>query len=422
MKSMSQEKIKAIKGTNDILPGEVEIWQRIEAVVREKAELYGYSEIRTPIFEETGLFARSIGEDTDIVGKEMYTFRDLGERSLTLRPEGTASVIRAFIEHALDQRGLPQKLWYSGPMFRQERPQKGRQRQFHQFGVEAVGAKSPLMDAEVMILFDDIAGKLGLGERVYLLNSVGGAESRSRYREALVVFLASVQEQLCEDCWRRMLTNPLRVLDCKVPGCRDAIHGSPDVPRTIEYLTESDRAHYGEVKNCLESRGIEFTEDYSLVRGLDYYTGAVFEMQCKGLGAQSTVMGGGRYDNLVKELGGPDMPAVGFACGMERLILAIQAAGVAAVEKKSIPVFIATTRPEHRLTAVTYLSTLRNLGYAADMDYLDRSLKAQMKTASRLQARYVLIVESDGDLVTVRDMELSEQKSMTFEEFIQRVR
>jgi len=303
-------------------------------------------------------------------------------------------------------------------MFRQERPQKGRQRQFHQFGVESVGAKSPLMDAEVMILFNDIAEKLGIGERVYLLNSVGGTESRSRYREALVVFLASVHDQLCEDCWRRMLNNPLRVLDCKVPGCRDAVHGSPDIPHTTEYLTESDLSHFEEVKNCLENCKIEFTEDYSLVRGLDYYTGTVFEMQCKGLGAQSSVMGGGRYDNLVKELGGPDMPAVGFACGVERLILAVQAAGAVSGQKKPVPVFIATTGPEHRLAAVSYLSKLRNLGYYTEMDYLDRSLKSQMKTASRLQARYVLIVESAGGRLTVRDMELSEQKSITFDEFM----
>jgi histidyl-tRNA synthetase len=410
--------IKAIKGTMDILPGVVELWQKVESVLRECAEIYGYSEIRTPTFEDTSLFARSIGEDTDIVGKEMYTFHDMGDRSLTLRPEGTAPVIRAFIEHSLDQKGLPQKLWYSGPMYRQERPQKGRQRQFHQFGVEAVGSKSAYMDAEVMIFFNDIAGKLGLGERVYLINSVGGAESRKSYRDALGLFLSTVSDKLCEDCRRRMVTNPMRVLDCKVPDCRSVLQGSDNIPRTVDYLNDSDLSNYKEVIYCLESCGIEFKEDYSLVRGLDYYTGTVFEMQCKGLGAQSAVMGGGRYDNLLKELGGPDLPAVGFACGIERLILAMQEAGKNNIEKKLLKVFIATALPEYRMIAFKYLSMLRNIGYSSEMDYLDRSMKAQMKTANRLQARYVLIIESTGGNVTIRDMSLSEQRTMTFEQFL----
>ncbi|MFA6471422.1 MAG: histidine--tRNA ligase [Candidatus Latescibacterota bacterium] len=418
---MAIEKIKAVKGTCDILPGEVELWQRIEEVVRERTEIYGYSEIRTPIFEDTSLFARSIGEDTDIVGKEMYTFHDLGNRSLTLRPEGTASVIRAFIEHSLDQKGLPQKLWYCGPMFRQERPQKGRQRQFHQFGVEVVGSKSPLVDAEVMILFDDIAKKLGIDDRVYLVNSVGGAESRRRYKVALVDFLTGVEEQLCDDCKRRMVTNPLRVLDCKVPGCRTVIHDSDSMPRTVEYLMDDDCSDYEEVKRCLITSGIEFKEDFSLVRGLDYYTGTVFEMQCKGLGAQSAIMGGGRYDNLLKDLGGPDLSSVGFACGIERLILAMEFSGTSSIGKKPVSVFIATNQTEYRIAAMNYLSVLRNLGYVSEMDYLDRSMKAQMKTADRLQSRYVLIIESSDDRITVRDMSHSEQKTMTFEQFLKTI-
>ncbi len=414
------EKIKAVKGTADILPGEVEIWQRIETAVREIAEIYGYSEIRTPIFEETGLFARSIGEDTDIVGKEMYTFRDKGDRSLTMRPEGTASVIRAFIEHSLDQRGLPQKLWYCGPMFRQERPQKGRQRQFHQFGVEAVGSPSPLMDAEVMILFDAIAARLGLDRRLYLINSVGGAESRIRYRDALVEYLRNVQEHLCEDCLRRMETNPLRVLDCKVPGCREVIQGSAEVPHTVDYLTGTDRAHFEELKDTLARRGVRFREEFTLVRGLDYYTGPVFEMQYEGLGAQSALMGGGRYDNLVRELGGPDLPAVGYACGMERLILAMQAAGTPGSVQRAVQVYVIASQSEVKPEAADYLYALREKGFSAEMDFQDRSMKAQMKSAARTNSRYALIVEPEG-MVTVRDMVKSEQSAMTFDAFLRMI-
>jgi histidyl-tRNA synthetase len=414
------EKIKAVKGTVDILPGEVEIWQRIETAVREVSEIYGYSEIRTPVFEDTGLFARSIGEDTDIVGKEMYTFRDKGERSLTLRPEGTASVIRAFIEHSMDQRGLPQKLWYSGPMFRQERPQKGRQRQFHQFGVEAVGSPSPLMDAEVMVLFDAIAARLGLDKRLYLVNSVGGAESRARYRDALVKYLMSVRERLCEDCLRRMDANPLRVLDCKVPGCREVIQGAEGVPHTVDYLSEPDRAHFEELKENLSRSGVRFREEFTLVRGLDYYTGPVFEMQYEGLGAQSALMGGGRYDNLVRELGGPDLPSVGFACGMERLILAMQSAGTPGTAERRIQVYVIASQTEVKPAALKYLYALREKGISAEMDFQDRSMKAMMKSAARTNSRFALIVEPEC-MTTVRDMEKSEQSVMTFEAFLRMV-
>lgn len=412
------EKISAVKGTVDILPGEVEIWQRVESVVRDVSGIYGFSEIRTPIFEETGLFARSIGEDTDIVGKEMYTFRDKGDRSLTLRPEGTASVVRALIEHALDQRGLPQKLWYSGPMFRQERPQKGRQRQFHQFGVEAIGSPSPLMDAEVMIFFDEIAGRLGLANRFYLLNSVGGAESRVRYRDALGAFLSMREEALCEDCRRRRITNPLRVLDCKVPGCRAIIHESAELPKTVEYLTDADRGHYEGLKNALSARGVRFHEDHTLVRGLDYYTGPVFEMQYEGIGAQAAIMGGGRYDSLVGELGGPPLPAVGFACGIERLILAMKEGAATDANFHRSPVYLIAASPETLERTLGCLSAIRAAGFAAEMDYLGRSMKAQMKSAARLGARHVLIIEENTDAVTVRDMERSEQNSMTFQQFL----
>ena len=411
-------KIQAIKGTNDILPGVVEMWQYVEQVVRDTMARFGYSEIRTPIFEETGLFARSIGEDTDIVGKEMYTFRDMGDRSITLRPEGTASVVRAFIEHSLDQKGLPQKLWYIGPMFRQERPQKGRQRQFHQFGVEAVGSSSPMLDAEVMILFDTVCNELGLENRSILINSLGGTESRNNYREALVTFLDSVEDRLCENCRRRKSTNPLRVLDCKVPECRDAIHQSENLPHTVDYLTTEDRNNFETVRRYLDECNVNNTCDYSLVRGLDYYTGTVFEMQYTNLGAQNAIMGGGRYDRLIGELGGPDLPAVGFACGIERLILALQSANSMQDAAKSKQIYIVHVDGKLHSRALRYLQGIRNIGIPADMDFMGKSMKAQMKAASRYGATYAMIVEPEGNMVSVKDFGKSEQKTMSFDEFL----
>ncbi|MCE5249248.1 histidine--tRNA ligase [bacterium] len=417
--------LKAIKGTRDILPGETETWGRIEQVVRDTMAVYGYSEIRTPVFEETPLFARSIGEDTDIVGKEMFTFTDMGGRSLTLRPEGTASVVRAFIEHSLDQRGLPLKAWYMGPMFRQERPQKGRQRQFHQFGVEAIGSPSPLVDAEVMILFDRICDRLGLGKLTVSVNSLGGPESRGAYREALVSFLDTVHDRLCDDCRRRKTTNPLRVLDCKVPQCRDMLRESGGLPRTLDYLTAEDKAHFEQVCEFLGRNDVAFTRDCSLVRGFDYYTGTVFEVPYGGtgngqssIGAQSSIMGGGRYDRLVSELGGPDVPAVGFACGIERLILAMESAGTITAPVGTAFIYVVGTGAGSQERVMRHVQAIRELGIPADMDYMGKSMKAQMKTAARCGARYSVIVEPDGDAVTVRDMEKSEQNTMVFDDFI----
>ncbi len=412
------ESVKAIKGTYDILPDEVVYWQRVEAVVRETMGVYGYSEIRTPIFENTGLFARSIGEDTDIVGKEMYSFTDMGSRSLTLRPEGTASVVRAFIEHHLDQKGLPQKLWYQGAMFRQERPQKGRQRQFHQFGLEAVGSDSPLIDVEVMKLFDDIAAKLGLDDRVYSVNCLGGDESRSAFRKALTAFLDTVEGKLCDDCRRRKSTNPLRVLDCKVPSCREVLDNNSALPKTIDYLTEDDTSHFEHVKAGLDRLNVAYDVDVSLVRGLDYYTGTVFEMKYTGLGAQSAIMGGGRYDRLVGQLGGPKLPAVGCACGIERLILALKTVETNPPADGRVEVFIVNPDPSLADTALAYVHALRESGISADMDYLGRSMKAQMKAAAKSGAGFSVIIESENGMVSVKNMAASEQETMQFESFL----
>ena len=414
------DKIKAIKGTYDILPEDAEgYWQYIEEIVREVMRLYGYSEIRTPIFEDTALFKRSIGKDTDIVGKEMYTFTDMGKRSITLRPEGTASVVRSFNENHLDQKGLPQKLWYMGPMFRQERPQKGRQRQFHQFGVEAIGSFSPMLDVEVMILFDTIAERLGLTDRKFLINSHGGPESRETYRDALVEFLDTVEGKLCDDCRRRKVSNPLRVLDCKVQKCREVLDNAKDLPKPDLFLMEEDKAHFQNVIFKLQEFKIKYKIDYTLVRGLDYYTGTVFEMHYSGLGAQSAVMAGGRYDNLVGELGGKDLPAVGFACGIERLIIALRDIKPDLKGYREVDVLVICHDESYfRKKAMEYCFKLRDAGFSADMDFLDRSMKAQMKSISKFDAKYVVIVDRYEVMVSVKDLEKSEQKTMTFEEFL----
>jgi len=411
----NMNKINAIKGTYDILPDEVMYWQRIEKIIRDITALFGYSEIRTPIFEETGLFARSIGEDTDIVGKEMYSFYDMGKRSLTLRPEGTASVIRAFIEHSLDQKNLPQKLWYMGPMFRQEQPQKGRQRQFHQFGVEIIGSSLPVADSEAIVLFDRIAKEIGLKNRVFSINSIGSEESRKLYKTALSEFLDKYENGLCADCKRRRLTNPLRVLDCKKESCRKIISEN-SVPKTLDYLAINDRQHFETVIEYLERLNIRYKIDNFLVRGLDYYTGTVFEMESGAIGAQSAVMGGGRYDKLVGELGGSNVPSVGFACGMERLILASNAENEQQIIPDNLKYYVVIPEPSLFKKGLEYLGYLRNKGLSADMDMMGRSMKSQMKSASRLGVEFVLIVEQDEE-VSIREMSVSQQKRIGFEEF-----
>lgn len=423
------EPIHAIKGTTDILPGQVEIWQTIEKAVRKWMRVFGCEEIRTPVFEETRLFARSIGDDTDIVGKEMYTFTDMGGRNISLRPEGTASVIRAFIENSLDQRGLPQSLWYMGPMFRQERPQKGRHRQFHQFGAEVIGERgghvgpplqSPRVDADIMDLFNWISGDMGLSDRKYMINYIGGSESRARYKHAFVAFLDPLEQVLCPDCRRRKHTNPLRVLDCKVPSCRDAIHSAPNLPPIADALTSEDSLNYNAIKQHLDEYDIRYEEDPFLVRGLDYYTGIVFEMHYKGLGAQSAIMGGGRYDTLVKDLGGPDLPAVGFACGIERLMLAMRKAGLSKPEEH-IRVFVVNPPDAVNASPIVFscVREIRRKGFIALTDYQEgRSVKAQMRSASRANAHYVLFISDTKGNVEMRDMRNSMQKPMSFQQFL----
>lgn len=411
------------RGTEDIIAPESAEWQCLENLARELGRRYGYEEIRTPIFEHTELFARSVGETSDIVSKEMYTFTDRGGRSLTLRPEGTAAVVRAFLENRLYTRPLPVKLFYIGPMFRYGRPQAGRLRQFHQFGVELLGARDPAADAEVISLAMEFYNCLGLEGLELHLNSVGCPQCRPAYRKALLAYLGPRRERLCTDCLARHERNPLRVFDCKEEGCREVLRAAPLI---TEYLCPGCAAHFAAVKEVLQSLEIRYQEDPYLVRGLDYYTNTAFEIMVAGIGAQSSIGGGGRYDGLVEECGGPPTPAVGFATGLERVLLSLRAQEKQLPLPKERRVFVATASEAGRAVAVSLLGRLRRAGFTADKDYLGRSLKAQMKQADRWGAVVTVILGEDElaqGTATLRHMPTGQQERVAFdrvEEALQR--
>lgn len=410
--------IKAPRGTYDILPEEAVKWQWMEQIMKETAARFGYQEIRTPVFEHTELFQRGVGESTDIVTKEMYTFHDKSQRSLTLRPEGTASCTRALIEHSLYNGTLPIKWFYAGPMFRYDRPQTGRYRQFHQFGVEAFGSRSPFLDAEVLFLLVEILQGMGLSEYELHLNSVGCPLCREQYRQKLIDHMAPVKDKLCKDCQVRYLQNPLRVLDCKEATCHQAIINYPTL---IDNLCDDCRTHYGMVQQTLKDNGIEFVHDNNLVRGLDYYTNTAFEVHIPGIGAQSAVGGGGRYDGLVESIGGPSLPGIGFALGMERLLLAVDKLGCVSRAQQTVDVFLAVMQENLENQAASLLYKLRQQGLSADKDYNQRSGRAQMKLADKLGAKYVILLGEDeikGNFVTVRDMKSKEQWKIDYEGLI----
>ncbi|MBM4032180.1 MAG: histidine--tRNA ligase [Planctomycetes bacterium] len=386
--------IKAPLGTEDILPEQAALWQRVEAAARALFARFGYGEIRTPAFESTRLFVRSIGETTDIVEKEMYTFGE-GEDSLTLRPEATAPVVRAYLEHSLHRAKAFQKLYYIGPMFRHERPQAGRKRQFHQIGVEAIGATDPLLDAEVIALACHLFDELGISGYRVRLNAIGTPASRGGYRDLIKGALAAQAEKLCPDCRRRLDRNVFRVLDCKQEGCAAITR---TLPRILHHLPEPEQRHFARVAEALAAAKVPFEEDPYLVRGFDYYTGAVFEITHGALGAQDALCGGGRYDNLIADLGGPPLGAVGFAIGMERLLTALQATAQAP-EPSPLDLYVVTMGEAARLFAFRCVAELRRAGLAADTDYEGRSLKAQMRTADKLRARFVAVV-GDNELAS----------------------
>ncbi len=377
--------IKAIRGMRDLLPPETSRWQRVESVARQAFELYGYREIRLPLLERTELFARSIGEDTDIVAKEMYTFADRKGDSLTLRPEATASVLRAVLENGLDKGAGVKKLYTLGPMFRYERPQKGRYRQFYQINCEAYGVEAPELDAEVILLLLDILTRLKLGEMRLLINSLGCPECQVKFKAALGLFLIS-RAGLCDDCQRRRETNPLRVLDCKSVHCQAILK---DAPVIRDYLCPDCAAHFARVLELLQRFGVIYQEQPKLVRGLDYYTRTAFEVVAAGLGAQDAVAGGGRYNGLSQELGGPVLPAIGFAIGEDRLLEVLpQELG----QDRSFKVFLAALGDAARDKAFHLMQELRRCSLTAEMDLEGRSLKAQMTLADRYGATYAVIL------------------------------
>ena len=404
--------VKAPRGTYDIMPDDIYKWHQMEQIIRRTAATFGYTEIRTPIFEHTELFERGVGDTTDIVSKEMYTFQDRSHRSLTLRPENTASCVRAFIEHSIAGGVLPVKWYYMGPMFRYDRPQAGRYRQFHQFGVEAFGSNNPAMDAEVITLVLEILANLGLHEYELHLNSVGCPQCREVYRQKLIEHIRPAKDKLCVDCQNRFEKNPLRVLDCKVASCQEAIAGFPNM---CDYLCADCSEHYSRVRSILTEAGISYIHDNQLVRGLDYYTNTAFEIMIPIIGAQSSVAGGGRYNGLVKECGGPDMPGVGFAMGMERLLLAMNSQESAMTDPKQLDVFLALLDEKYETRAMNMLSGLRRAGIRADRDYNQRSIKAQMKYADKMGARLVLLLGEDEfqrGVVTIRDMQTRQQSEV----------
>lgn len=409
-------RIKAPRGTIDVFPEKPGVWQQLEETVRAVCRNAGYTEIRTPIFEHTELFQRGVGESTDIVEKEMYTFLDKGERSITLRPEGTAPVVRAYLEHKMWAGPQPVKVYYIGPMFRYERPQLGRLRQHTQFGVEALGAPSPALDAEVISVLISVYQRLGLEGFVVRLNSIGCSKCRPRYKESLMNLLSKHVDELCADCRRRLERNPLRVLDCKNERCTIL---AKELPPIFEYLCEDCSLHFDGVRDCLKALGLIYELDQTIVRGLDYYTKTVFEVVHSGLGAQDALGGGGRYDGLAEELGGTSTPGVGFAAGIERAVQVLQdaAGGAISADSGGVSVFIAAMGDEAKLQAFRITHDLRKQGISADIDYLDRSLRAQMKYADKQGVKKVVIIGEDelkGDYAVVRDMATGEQTRVPF--------
>jgi len=412
-------KIAGVKGMNDILPGAVARWQEIERVAREVFALYGYREVRTPVVEPFALFARGVGEATDIVNKEMYVFEDKGEEMLALRPEGTAGTVRAYIEHGAHVEG-PQKWFYVGPMFRRERPQKGRYRQFHQIGVESFGVAEPDIDVEQVAMLDDLFRRLGVSAAIEL-NSVGDGACRPAYLAELREYLRRAGDRLCEDCRERTEKNPLRVLDCKVPTCQPVLAGAP---RLLDRLCEGCRTHFEAVRRGLDDLGVAYALNPRLVRGLDYYVRTAYEFTSGALGSQSAVAGGGRYDGLVETLGGPPTPGIGFALGEERLALVLEAAGRLAPERRP-EVFFLSADEAGRREGMRRAAELRRAGIPCDLDARGGKLKAQFKQAERVGARYAIVLggnEAAAGQAKLKDMRTREEVLVDLSGLVERLR
>lgn len=403
------ELIQAQRGTQDILPGQSERWQTVEDVMRDEAAVHGFSEIRTPVFEDTRLFQRSVGETTDVVQKEMYTFEDKGGRSVTLKPEGTAGAVRAFLEHGLYNSPLPVKLYYLTPCYRYEHAQAGRLREFHQFGVEMFGSVSPLADAALIAFAHSLFGRLCVKGLKLKINSIGCPKCRAEYEKALTAYFTERKDRLCETCLSRLDRSPMRILDCKDPGCKAVAAGAPHI---LDYLCDDCKAHFEQVKAGLDSLHIAYEVDPSIVRGLDYYTRTVFEFVSGDLGAQSTVCGGGRYDGLVEEMGGKPTPALGFALGIERLLLIMEAQKVEFPAPESCELYIASVDGAAQKEAFRIACGMRECSIRAAFDEAGRSLNAQMKYAGKIGAQFTLVLGGDelqSGIGVVKNMKTGEK-------------
>ncbi|MEE0856053.1 MAG: histidine--tRNA ligase [Ruminococcus sp.] len=406
---------KKIKGTEDVLPKESYRWQFIESIMREEARCYGFKEIRTPVFEHTELFARGVGQTTDVVQKEMYTFDTKGGESVTLRPEGTAGAARAVLEHALDNEGLPIKASYFVSCYRYEKPQAGRLREFHQFGIEEYGTQSPVADAELICVAQSIFERLGIGQLRLELNSIGCPECRAKYNEALREYFGQFKDRLCQTCLSRLERNPMRLLDCKSPEDKEI---AKDAPKITDYLCEECEQHFTEVKSYLDAAGVEYTVNPTIVRGLDYYTKTVFEFVTDCIGAQGTVCGGGRYDGLIEELGGKHMPSLGFAMGLERLLMVMDSQGIVIPNNNQTSLYIATMGDAAKVKAFELLRGVRECGLAAETDVVGRGLRAQMKYADKIGAKYSLVLgdnELEQNCASVKNMETGEQTTLALD-------
>lgn len=411
----------APRGTKDILPDTVGEWTYVEQKIRELCDRYGYQEIRTPMFEHTELFHRGIGEGTDVVDKEMYTFTDRGQRSITLRPENTASAVRAYLQNKLYGENSLTKLFYIGSMFRYDRPQAGRMREFHQFGIEALGEENPVVDAEVIMLAMDFLTSLGLKDLKLSLNSVGCPKCRPIYRKVLQDYFRDKLDTLCDDCKDRFERSPLRILDCKADADKPFM---PAAPKITDCLCDECKDHFHKVQEYLTQAGVEFELDPRLVRGLDYYTKTAFEIKYAPLGAQSAIAGGGRYDGLIEEIGGKPTPAVGFASGLERVLLALEKQELLPEMTKTADAFVVALGESASGPAFKLLTKLRQAGLKANMDYAGRSMKAQMKQANKAKARFALIIGEDEvkeSCVMLKDMEKSEQQKVSFDTIIEKL-
>ena len=409
----------APKGTKDMLPDQAYKWHYIEEAFADICRRYGFQEIRTPVFEHTELFQRGVGDTTDIVQKEMYTFQDYGKRSITLKPEGTSPVVRAFTEHKLYAGVQPNKFYYNIPCFRYEKPQSGRLREFHQFGIETFGTMDMMADAECISLGYDFLQEMGITDVELRINSVGCPECRKKHREALREFLKPKYDELCDTCKDRFYRNPMRIIDCKSPICQELVAGAPMM---IDYLCDDCRDAFEQLKANLDAMGIEYVVDPGIVRGLDYYTKTAFEFVTTKIGAQGTVCGGGRYDKLVEEVGGPSTPGVGFGLGKERLLLTMEACGVEIPEPSGADVFIAVMGDEAKAAGLKLMRELRKQGIAVQMDIMGRNIKNQFKYANRINARKTVVIgqdELEKNSFAIKDMATSQQVNVPMESIVE---